>query len=73
MRRDPIMFFREVLRSGDESFVRLLVRILRRDPELRERADRELHSQPRAALGPPVECARLRELSESLRLNGNSA
>ena len=73
MKRDPIMFFRDVLRSGDERFVGLLVRILRTDPGLRERADQELHALPRRP-GPPVlDPLRLRTLADHLQPNANSA
>lgn len=72
MKRDPIMFFRDVLRSGDERFVGLLVRILRTDPGLRERADQELHALPRRSAPPGLD-PRLRTLADHLQPNGNSA
>ena len=73
MKRDPIMFFRDVLRSGDERFVGLLVRILRTDPGLRERADQELHALPRRPGPPGLDPLRLRTLAEHLQPNGGSA
>ena len=73
MSRDPIMFFRDVLRSGDERFVGLLVRILRTDPGLRERADQELHALPRRPGPPGLDPLRLRMLADHLQPNGNSA
>jgi hypothetical protein len=73
MRRDPIIFFRDVLRSGDEAFVGLLVRILRTEPRLRERADRELHALPRRPGRSGLDQPRLRTLADHLRHNGNSA
>jgi hypothetical protein len=73
MNRDPIMFFREVLRSGDEPLIRLLVRTLRSEPGLRERADRELHALPRRAGPGGLDPLRLRLLADHLQPNGNSA
>jgi hypothetical protein len=73
MNRDPIMFFREVVRSGDEPFISLLVRVLRTDPGLRDRADRELHALPRRAGPAGLDSLRLRLLVDHLRPNGNSA
>ena len=67
------MFFRDVLRSGDDRFVDLLVGIFRTDPALRDRADQELHALPRRPSPPWLDPLRLRALSEHLRPNGNSA
>jgi hypothetical protein len=73
MKRDPIMFFRDVVRSGDDTFIGLLVMILRGDPELRERADRELHTLPRLTPAPATDARLTRELTDRLLPNGNSA
>jgi len=66
--RDPILFFRDVLRAGDYSYVELLVRLLRSDPALRERADRELAAAARPPPGAdPEGRAHLSELVDALK------
>jgi hypothetical protein len=72
MTHDPILLLRDALRSGDDRLVLLLLRILRRDTELRERADGELARLPRASPAPPTGALMLEELLLRLRGNGQS-
>jgi len=44
---DPIRFLHFVRRSGDLAFARHIAKLLRGDPHLRDRIDRELRSLPR--------------------------
>jgi len=63
-----LALYRAALRSGDRPLAAALVRILRRDPELLERADRELRELPRrpARASPAAELA-LRTVLRRLR------
>jgi hypothetical protein len=72
MRHDPILLLRDALRSGDDPLALLLLRILRRDTELRERADRELARLPRASPSPPAGGLPLEDLLLRLRGDGDS-
>ena len=47
-----LALYRAALRSGDRPLAAALVRVLRRDPELLERADRELQELPRRPARP---------------------
>jgi hypothetical protein len=60
-----IALYRAALRSDDRSLAAALVRVLRRDPELRERADVELQELPRSP--PRPSAARERTLRAVLR------
>ena len=60
-----LALYRAALRSQDRPLAAALVRVLRRDPELRERVDVELQELPR--LPPHPSAARERTLSAVLR------
>ena len=60
-----LALYRAALRSGDHPLAAALVRVLRRDPELRERADRELQQLPRQP--PHPSAGRERALRAVLR------
>ena len=60
-----LALYRAALRSEDRPLAAALVRVLRRDPELRERADVELQELPR--LPPRPSPARERTLRGVLR------
>jgi hypothetical protein len=47
--------YRAALRSDDRALAAALVRVLRRDPELRRRADRDLRELPRLPARPSPE------------------
>jgi hypothetical protein len=68
MSHDPILLLRDALRSGDDPLALLLLRILRRDRELRRRADRELARLPRTSPAPPAGGMGLEELLLRLRM-----
>jgi hypothetical protein len=72
MTHDPILLLRDALRSGDDPLILLLLRILGPDPDLRERADRELARLPRASPAPYAGALPLDELLLRLDLNGHS-
>jgi hypothetical protein len=73
MRHDPILLLRDALRSGDDPLVAVLLRTLRRDPALRERADGELARLPRLSPTPLGDRARLEPMLMRLRGHGDSA
>jgi hypothetical protein len=50
-----LALYRAALRSDDRALAAALVRVLRRDPELRRRADRELRQLPRRPARPSPE------------------
>jgi hypothetical protein len=50
-----LALYRAALRSQDRSLAAALVRVLRRDPLLRERADRDLQELPRLPPGPSAD------------------
>ncbi len=60
-----LALYRAALRSGDRPLAAALVRVLRRDPVLRERADLDLQELPR--LPPRPSAARERSLRAVLR------
>ena len=63
-----LALYRAALRSGDRPLAAALVRILRRDPELLERADRELRELPRRPARPsPADELALRTVLRRLR------
>jgi hypothetical protein len=63
-----LALYRAALRSGDRPLAAALVRILRRDPELLERADRELRELPRRPPRPaPGDELALRTVLRRLR------
>jgi hypothetical protein len=63
-----LALYRAALRSGDRPLAAALVRILRRDPELLERADRELRELPRRSARPsPADELALRNVLRRLR------
>ena len=63
-----LALYRAALRSGDRPLAAALVRILRRDPELLEHADRELRELPRRPARPsPADELALRTVLRRLR------
>jgi hypothetical protein len=63
-----LALYRAALRSEDRPLAAALARVLRRDPELRERADRELQELPRQPPRPsPAREHALRAVLQRLR------